>query len=201
MRGIDVSENNGAINWQSVADAGYTFAIVRCSYGLHERDERFIENVNGAHEAGLQVGAYHFSYGYSIDDAVAEAENCKTVIDESGVSLELPVFYDMEPDPSKVNHGFVDGNGVPSSDVTAMCRAFIDGVAPLNCGVYSCESWLTNYIDWESLGCSVWNAAYAKSTEYDPNDYPDEDGIKGYMWQYTDAAVIDGKAFDADVMY
>lgn len=194
VKGIDVSENNGVIDWQAVADAGYTFAIVRCSYGLHERDEQFIENVNGAHAVGLQVGAYHFSYGYSVEDAVAEAQNCKAIIDESGVSLELPVFYDMEPDSSKVRHSFDTGLA------TEMCKAFIDGVAPLTCGVYSCESWFDQYIDWRSLGCPVWNAAYAKREDYDPDDYPDEDGIQGYLWQYTDAVEINGAYFDGDVM-
>ena len=200
MRGLDVSELNGDIDWKSVVDAGYEFVIVRCTYGLHERDSKFIENVNGAHDAGLQVGAYHFSYGYCVDDAVAEAQNCKSFIEESGLALELPVFYDMEPDPSKVNHGFVDENGAPTQDVTAMCKAFIDNLG-LNCGVYSCESWFNNYIDWSSLECPVWNAAYMFNHDYNPDDYPSGDGIKGYMWQYTSSAMIDGKAFDADVLY
>lgn len=29
MKGIDVSENNGAVDWEAVAAAGYEFAIVR----------------------------------------------------------------------------------------------------------------------------------------------------------------------------
>ena len=94
--GLDVSENNGEVDWQAVADAGYTFAIVRSSYGLHERDERFIENVNGAHAVGLQVGAYHFSYGYSVEDAAAEAQNCKAVIEQSGVCIAQVVFTSTE---------------------------------------------------------------------------------------------------------
>ena len=192
--GLDVSENNGEVDWQAIADAGYTFVIVRSSYGLHEQDSRFVENVNGAHAVGLQVGAYHFSYGYSVEDAVAEAQNCKAVIEQSGVCLELPVFYDMEPDVSKDRHNFDTGLA------TDMCRAFIDAMSPLNCGVYSCESWFDQYIDWRSLGCPVWNAAYALSHEYNPDDYPNHDGIQGYMWQYTDAAIVGGKAFDANVL-
>ena len=41
MKGIDVSENNGSVDWQAVADAGIEFAIVRASYGKTGRDEMF----------------------------------------------------------------------------------------------------------------------------------------------------------------
>ena len=56
--GIDVSENNGPIDWEDVRESGCDFVIVRSSYGLNSRDEKFLEYVNGAHAAGLQCGAY-----------------------------------------------------------------------------------------------------------------------------------------------
>ena len=33
MRGIDVSENNGEVDFQAVKNAGYDFVIVRLGYG------------------------------------------------------------------------------------------------------------------------------------------------------------------------
>ena len=42
--GIDVSENNGRVDWQAVADAGQKFAIVRSSYGRTGEDEEFLRN-------------------------------------------------------------------------------------------------------------------------------------------------------------
>lgn len=195
--GIDVSENNGVVDWQAVKDAGYDFAIVRCSYGKTGRDDRFLENVNGAHSVGLQVGAYHYGYGLTPYDATIEADNCKEVISESGVLLELPVFYDMEDaDGYKARHGF----DFSSDNVTGICRAFLNCMYPLDCGVYASEGWLNNYIDWQSLGCAVWNAAWKNG--YNPTaDDDGTDGIKGFMWQYTDKAIINGKEFDADVIY
>ena len=107
MKGIDVSENNGRVDWKEVAAAGYKFAIIRCSYGQHEWDEYFAVNVKGAHDAGLLVGAYHYGYGLSVEDAKREAENCMAAIEYAGVELELPVFYDMEDaDNYKDKHGF-----------------------------------------------------------------------------------------------
>jgi GH25 family lysozyme M1 (1,4-beta-N-acetylmuramidase) len=186
-KGIDVSENNGNVNWQAVADAGMKFAIVRSSYGRYAKDEDFIRNVNGAHDAGLQCGAYHYSYALTPEQARQEARNCKQIIDEAGVLLELPVWFDMEDaDCYKRKHGF----DFSADNVTAICRAFLDEIKPLDCGVYASLHWLENYIDWQGLGCAVWNAQWS-----------DRDDIKGYMWQFTDSLIIDGKAFDGDLLY
>ena len=185
-KGIDVSENNGVVDWQAVADAGIEFVMVRSSYGKTGVDGNFAANVAGAHEVGLKVGAYHYSYALTAEDAQIEAAHCRQVIDDSGVGLELPIFFDMEDaDHWKENHGFV----FELTPVTDICHAFIDNIG-LNCGVYASLDWLENYIDWRGLGCSVWNAQWGES-----------DDIRGYMWQYTDSLEIAGKCFDANVLY
>lgn len=56
MKGIDVSEHNGAINWQDVVDDGNEFAIIRLGWGNQHLDKRFYDNFNGALDAGLKVG-------------------------------------------------------------------------------------------------------------------------------------------------
>jgi GH25 family lysozyme M1 (1,4-beta-N-acetylmuramidase) len=186
-KGIDVSENNGHIDWQAVAAAGMKFAIVRSSYGRYAADEDFIRNVNGAHDAGLLCGAYHYSYAMDPYQAMQEAQNCKRIIDEAGVLLELPIFFDMEDaDGYKRRKGF----DFSQENITEICRQFLNEIKPLDCGVYASLSWLEDYIDWRSLGCAVWNAQWS-----------DQDDIKGYMWQYTDNLVIGGKAFDGNMLY
>ena len=59
-RGIDVSENNGYIDWQAVKEAGVEFAIVRLGYGNRHLDSCFYDNVNGALDAGLDIGVYSY---------------------------------------------------------------------------------------------------------------------------------------------
>ena len=196
MRGIDVSDNNGFVNWQAVADSGIEFAMIACSYGKTGRHDRFAENVNGAHAAGLKVGAYHYSYALTPEDALEEARNCKSVIEEAGVLLELPVFFDMEDaDRWKEQHGF----DFSPENVTAICKNFIDNIG-LDCGVYASQSWLDGLIAWRDLNCAVWNAEWIKPGE-DPDDRPDGDSIKGYLWQYTDKLIIDDKEFDGNILY
>ena len=185
--GIDVSENNGRVDWQAVADEGQKFAIVRSSYGRYSKDANFIRNVDGAHSAGLQCGAYHYSYALTPEQARQEARSCKQIIDEAGVLLELPVFFDMEDaDGYKARHGF----DFSADNVTAICRAFLEEIKPLDCGIYASLSWLEDKIDWHELGCAVWNAQWSS-----------HDDLQGYMWQYTDNLQIGGKQFDGNILY
>lgn len=160
MKGIDVSYANGKVDWEAVAAAGYKFAIVRCTYGRHGVDDNFLENVNGAHAAGLRVGAYHYSYALNVEEAIEEAYHCRNVIADAGILLELPVWFDMEDaDSYKASNGFA----FDPNQITAMCRAFLDNIQ-LDCGVYASLHWLETYIDWRSLGCAVWNAQWGLTT-------------------------------------
>lgn len=196
--GIDVSENNGWVDWQAVANAGVKFAFVRCSYGRASEDECFRDNVNRAHEVGIKCGAYVYSYALNPESARQEAAFAKQVIEEAGVLLELPVMFDMEDaDGYKRRHGF----DFSAENITAICQAFLDKIYPLDCGVYASESWFNDYIDWQGLGCAVWNAAWVNGTRYGLPESAANDGIGGYCWQFTDSLIIGGKQFDGNVMY
>lgn len=188
MKGIDVSElNDYPLDWQAIKAAGMDFAICRTGFGKNGLDPTFIQNVNGAHDAGLICGAYHYSYALTPADAVIEADFCKRIIHEAGVLLELPVWFDMEDaDKYKARHGF----SFTRRNVTNICRAFLDTIKPLNCGVYASLSWLNELIDWQSLGCAIWNAQWSL-----------EDSFRGYMWQYSDRVGIAGQIFDGNILY
>ena len=186
MKGIDVSYHNGYINWQKIKAAGIDFAICRSSYGKSTADSTFKTNVRNAHDAGLICGAYHYSYALTPADAKKEADFCKNFIDQCGVLLELPVFFDMEDaDNYKRKRGFIFNK----RNITNICRAFLDNIN-LNAGVYASYSWLKNYIDWSSLHCPIWNAQWS-----------DSDSFKGFMWQFTDKLNIGGKLFDGNILY
>lgn len=186
IKGIDVSHHNGVVDWPAVVAAGIEFAILRSSYGLQSRDKMFEQNIAGAKAVGLKVGAYHYSYALSMEDAIREAANCREVIDSTGQLLDLPVFFDMEDaDGYKVRKGF----SFDRAEITAMCRAFIEQLG-LDCGIYASYYWLNDYIDWRGISCAIWNA------QWGPND-----DIKGYMWQYTDCLEICGRLFDGNIKY
>lgn len=60
VRGIDVSNHQGKIDWRRVAADGVAFAIVKATEGGDFVDKSFTRNLEEARLAGLAVGAYHF---------------------------------------------------------------------------------------------------------------------------------------------
>jgi lysozyme len=60
VRGIDVSNHQGVIDWRRVAADDVSFAIVKATEGGDWVDKSFARNIAAAKEAGLAVGAYHF---------------------------------------------------------------------------------------------------------------------------------------------
>ena len=131
MKGIDVSENNGyePLDWHAIKNAGIDFAICRTGFGKSGIDPTFIQNVNGAHDAGLICGAYHYSCALTPADAIKEALFCKQIIADAGVLLELPVWFDMEDDDGyKARHGFIFSR----RNIKTIYKAFLDNVTKIS---------------------------------------------------------------------
>src|SRR3954447_22051737 len=57
IQGIDVSKYQGKIDWASVRSAGTHFAFIKATEGGTHVDERFVENWDGAKQAGVARGA------------------------------------------------------------------------------------------------------------------------------------------------
>lgn len=70
--------------------------ILRAGYGKdpNQEDNKFNEYYRQAKAAGLNVGAYWYSYATSVDAAKAEVRNCMKTI--RGKEFDLPVFLDVE---------------------------------------------------------------------------------------------------------
>ena len=81
--GIDVSHHQGSIDWKSVKNQGYDFAILRIAYrgygkeGSLNLDRTFEQNYEGAKAAGLSVGVYFFSQAISEEEAEEEEDTEK----------------------------------------------------------------------------------------------------------------------------
>ena len=190
MNGIDVSENNGFVDWESVAAAGVEFAIIRLGWGKRHLDSRFYENINGAINAGLKVGVYYYSEATDASEARAEADFALYVMQDAGITpdmLEMGVWFDEENDSWK-SERLTD-----SDEITDICTTFINTLeeAGYHCGLYANYDYLTNVIDMSRLaGVPVWCAQYNSQCDYD----------RASIWQYTDSARINGKMFDADII-
>ncbi|MFN3661863.1 GH25 family lysozyme [Yoonia sp.] len=62
VHGIDVSRWQGAIDWPTVRSSGISFAYIKATEGGDLADPAFPDHWQGAAEAGVPRGAYHFYY-------------------------------------------------------------------------------------------------------------------------------------------
>ena len=205
-KGIDVSHWNGIIYWEKVKSSGIDFAIIRAGYGRKscQKDTRFYCNINGALDAGLNVGIYWFSYAGSIEEAIKEARACNEVIKPYKDKINLPVFYDFEYDTEEYN-----GNIQYTRDLrTDIIRAFCEEIASLGykAGYYTNNDYRNNRLNVEALEkYSLWLADYS-NLSYTAGDFRQYsstgkvDGISGKVdmnIQYTEFET----EFSPDVLY
>lgn len=152
LRGIDVSENNGRVDWQEVANSGIKFAIIRVGYGNGHLDGELYRNVNNALLHGLKIGVYFYSYALNVRSARKEAEFVIQTLIDCGLTpekLHMGVWYDMED-----ADGYKQRHGMPSTaELTAMCSAFVSALnaAGYSCGIYASLDWLENKIATKQL--------------------------------------------------
>jgi GH25 family lysozyme M1 (1,4-beta-N-acetylmuramidase) len=88
--GIDVSANQGKIDWVRVGQTGLTFAVARCVGENGKIDPTYARNVAGARDAGMIPGAYIFLAGGGVA-ATHAARFIKTVGDPTGMLVMLDV--------------------------------------------------------------------------------------------------------------
>jgi lysozyme len=93
VEGVDVSNHQGAIDWQSLARDNVHFAYIKASEGGDFVDERFAENWRASLEAGLYVGGYHF---FTLcRPGLDQARNFAAVLPDDGPRV-LPPAVDLE---------------------------------------------------------------------------------------------------------
>lgn len=80
--GIDVSSHQSIIDWPLVARSGIGLAMVKATEGTDYVNPYYDSQVQGALDAGLIVGAYHYAKP-SVSDAATEASHFTRVLDNS----------------------------------------------------------------------------------------------------------------------
>ena len=184
IKGIDVSEWNGEIDWQQVKDSGVEFVIVRVGgrgteVGNLYDDEMAQTYYEEATAAGLKVGAYIFAQSITVEEAIEEAEFVLDVVKDWDV--QMPLVYDWEYVDETARTADTD-----SRTLTDMAKAFCDtikdaGYTPM---IYFGRSQSKDLLILEELvDYPFWLAMYSTIM-----DYP----YKIDMWQYTETGTVPG---------
>ena len=187
LKGIDVSQWQGNIDWQKVKGAGVQFAMLRAGYGRNNLDTKFHRNAQGAAAAGIPVGLYWFSYALNVEIAREEAQYAVELAKK--YKITWPIAYDLEYDT--VSYAVKNGVTITKSLATQMAIAFCEeikrlGYIPM---VYTNLDYLNRYFDRSKLPYDLWYAQYASTASVADKE----------IWQYSSKGSVPGIAGNVDM--
>ena len=190
--GVDISKDNGTVNFAKLKKDGVDFVMVRIGYRGYESgnvvlDEEYFDNIQLANEAGLAVGVYFESQATTVEEALEEAEFVVTNLIEMRVTY--PVVFDLGlvvNDTSRIDN-------IPKTQLTEITNAFCNrvkevGYKPM---VYGNKYWLLRKIDLTMLGdYDIWLSQNGQMPDY-PYQFA--------MWQYTNTGTVSGISGDVNM--
>lgn len=190
LRGIDVSTHQGTIDWDEVAGAGLSFAIIKATQGRSEAtaglrnftDSKFKRNITEAHRIGLRVGVYHYLTAQTVSEAMEEAEYFLSVIEPYKPLIDLWAVVDVE---SKF---LPKDKTLLTQIVNTFCsRVTSAGMQPM---IYTNPDYLKHRLNDISYW-PLWLALWRKKTNVPKvSDYP---AMKLWQWGSEKISGINGK--------
>lgn len=191
LKGVDVSTFQKEIDWSAMKAQGIDFAMIRTGYGwenwAEQKDAYFEANYAGATQNGIKVGAYHYSYATTAEEAKKEAEFVLNIL--NGRKLDFPVAFDIE-DKCHSN--------LSSAQVSEVVRAFCDTIeaAGYDSAVYSFTNFYKSKLTDPLLNIyDKWVAQWSISNPTYTGNFT--------MWQYGKMSMpgFVGGNSDVDVNY
>ncbi|HAT4306280.1 TPA: SH3 domain-containing protein [Clostridium perfringens] len=202
LKGIDVSNWKGNINFESVKNDGVEVVYIKATEGNYFKDKYAKQNYEKAKEQGLSVGFYHFFRANK--GAKDQANFFIDYLNEIGaVNYDCKLALDIETT-----------EGVGARDLTSMCIEFLEEVKRLTgkeVVVYTYTSFSNNNLDSRLSNYPVWIAHYGVNTpganniwsEWVGFQYSENGNVVGVsggcdMNEFTNGIFIDSNNFNLD---
>ena len=189
LKGIDVSQWQGTINWNLVKNDGVQFAFLRAGFGKNNIDTTYHRNAREANRVGIPIGLYWFSYALNVDMARKEAQYA--VQAAKNYKITYPIAFDLEYDT--VSYASKKGVTITKSLATQMAKAFCEEVKRLGYipMVYTNLDYLNRYFDRSQLPYDLWYAHYASKAAIADKE----------IWQYSSKGKVAGISGNVDMNY
>lgn len=192
IRGIDVSAWQGNINWDTVANYGMDFVILRITEAGNVIDSCFEKNYSGCQKHNIPTGAYKYSYAMTVAEIQSEARKVVEVL--NGRKLQYPVWLDLE---------WNNQRSLGAEQIHKLAEAFekIITAAGYKFGIYCNVDWYLNVICSHLKKYDFWIACYPESDNGTLQERLRPDF--GVGWQYSSKAKIPGISgtVDRNVFY
>ena len=180
MKGIDISNNNGSINFNGVKNSGVECVYIKATEGTTFQDSYKSAFYGGAKTIGVKVGFYHFLVGTSVPET--QAENFYSQIKD--YENDLVPMLDVEVNFNNLN------------DYIARFIVRFNQLTNMEIGIYTYTSFLNEYIDVERFkDFKLWEANYNNN----PWNLPSNAFTNRIGHQYTEKGTIGGVNGNCDV--
>lgn len=179
VMGIDVSSHNGTVDYQALKTDSVEFVWIKASEGANFKDKNFYVNYQGAGEAGIKRGAYHF---FRFDkDGVEQALNLLDVVGDR--KLEMGVAIDIE---SSGNPEGINDNLVKDRLATMVDYLNLRGLAPT---LYCNKKDYYRYLEDSFPGHYLWICALSE----------DQIASEWVFWQFSHKGSLGGVKGPIDI--
>ncbi len=196
---IDVSSNNGSINWNEVVNDGVSDVIIRLSLGFGDKDKLAEKYAESAVAIGINVSYYHLAYpdtknGSVVKDATDEVDYFTSLFLTGSMPAPKWLAIDLE----KMSNGW----DTPLNKIKYLnwIRVFLTQVyakSGIACWIYSNKPYLDKHLPAKhGLGAvPLWIANYNNVSTL-----PLPDGWSAYyLWQFSETGSINGIKGDVDL--
>lgn len=190
---IDVSNHQGKINWDLVANSNMIYGVIlRVGY-YNTMDKSFVYNLNELKRLNIPYGIYIYSYATTINGANTESNFVNKMIKDYNLEPTIGIFYDLESWKTKNASSDV----ITKNMYDKLVNIFVNNVKSVvgdkyKIGVYSGRWYAMNRLGSLSKSYVNWVAEYNKTCKYDGNYF---------MWQYTSKGKVPGIIGNVDISY
>lgn len=179
MKGIDISNHNGSIDFKAVKNNGIGLVYIKATEGTTYTDANLSVNYTGALEVGLKIGFYHFLVGTSIPETQAENFYNNIKDKENG----LKPCLDVEKDNFDV------------MDYTLRFIKKFEALSNLPLCIYTGGYFANDNLDSRLAKYPLWIAHYGVETPMETNIWG-----KAYVGhQYTESGTVKGISGNVDL--
>ena len=175
MKGIDISNHNGSIDFLKVKNTGIEVVIIKATEGVDWIDPYLEKHYNGACGKGFSIGFYHFMSEKT--NPSKQAEDFYKAIKDKEYNV-LPCL-DIE----------TNNAGRTSKEITDRCLEFLrrfKELSGLDCMIYTGGYFGRDNLDSRIKNYKVWIAHYGVETPMDTGF----SNVVGH--QYTENGYVEG---------
>lgn len=201
-KGIDVSDNQGVIDWGQVATAGVQFAILRSVRRSGKADYQFAANQAGCRKHGIPMAVYKYTYATTAAEVREEARQVTELLRASGLT-GTKVWWDVEDRDTLQPLG-----AARLTELIRTAQAEIQATGyrfGLYTGLYVYQE---GWFDFSAFACPLWIARYPSAGQKAWSDGPADRykpsvGRAIWGWQWTSNGRLPGigGAVDFNVCY